>query len=146
MTHAGPNLHIISAYSDSFGKRLKQNAPPCRDLLSSRCSWSIISIIFGYFFADLKDYSKSISGRVSEVKLIFNTVKRVYKWQNHWVEISSELTKISVKLTAIVFNDTIVFRLYPVFYKRHNRKSSWMLPNECFLFSFLSKIWPSRMV
>ena len=34
---------------------------------------------FGYFFADLKDYSKSISGRVSGAKLIFNTVKRVYK-------------------------------------------------------------------
>ena len=119
MTHVRSNLHIISAYSDSFGKRLKQNVPPWRDLLSSRCSWSIISIIlafFRWFKRLLEIYFWPFSG----AKLIFNTVKRVYKWQNHWVEISSELTKISVKLTAIVFNDAIVFRLYPVFYKRHN--------------------------
>ena len=69
--------------------------------------------------ADFKYFSKSIFGRCSGEKLILNTVKRVYKWQNHWVEISSELTKISVKLTAAVFNDTIFFRLYSVVYKRH---------------------------
>ena len=93
--------------------------------------------------ADFKYFSKSIFGRCSGEKLILNTVKRVYKWQNHWVEISSELTKISVKLTAAVFNDTIFFRLYSVVYKRHNitRKrsifsvSSWMLLNDYFLFT-----------